>query len=347
MRVAFYELPQALRVGGLETACRGLEGALAAQGVEVLRDPAPAELRPGDVAHFHGLWSLKHLGISRQLAKMGIPWVSSPHGMLEPWAIREKRWKKLPYFWLLEKSRLTAGTVLATADQEAERLRKRLGPQAKVEVILLGSDMVVEPDYAAARKELGWSDGERVLLYLSRIHKKKGLLQLLETLARLDPRLLAKARLVVVGDGPQDYVDACKAAARKLDGKLKIDWHDPIWGDGKWRYLQGADLMCLPTFSENFGMVVLEACQVGTPVLTTIETPWKVIADADYGWVGPAEPAFYQEALVDFLQRAPDSLPDRNKLAEWTRERFSWEMLSHEYLALYRSLSKEKELQVR
>lgn len=357
MKIAFYELPPQLRVGGLETAVRGLEAALAdyprearaesrglVEPLTVLRDPAPQDLEPGDVAHFHGLWSIEHWRVSRELRRRGIPYVTSPHGMLEPWAIREKRWKKLPYLKVVEGPKLLGGRILATAEQEAERLRKRLGPRADVHVISLGTDMRIAPDYDAARAKLGWAPNERVLLYLSRIHKKKGLLQLLQTLARLveseGREVLRDARLVIVGDGDATYVSACKEAAKSLEGHLRIDWREPVWSDEKWLFLQGADLMCLPTFSENFGMVVLEACQVGTPVLTTIETPWKIIADAGLGYVGPATMDFYEDALRDFFRGGRQI--DRPTLARWARDRFEWSALVREYLNLYERLRQER-----
>ena len=55
----------------------------------------------------------------------------------------------------------------------------------------------------------------------------------------------------------------------------RIEWKGAVWGEARWPYFQGADLFCLPTHSENFGLAILDACQVGTPALTTTETPWS------------------------------------------------------------------------
>src|SRR4029434_11266956 len=96
---------------------------------------------------------------------------------------------------------------------------------------------------------------------------------LLDALATTE--LPPETRLVIVGGGEPAYVHSLRSAANSLATRLpRIDWIGEIWGDARWPYLQGADLFCLPSHSENFGLTLLEACQVGTPVLTTTATPW-------------------------------------------------------------------------
>lgn len=341
MKIGFFELPAHLRVGGLEGACRGLEQALRRAGHEVVSFAGPEGARAEiDVAHFHGLWSFAHWRAAKDLRKRGVPYLSSPHGMLEPWAWRAKRWKKLPYFHLLEGPKMRAGGyVLATAHQEAERLA-RFFPEAMIRSVALGSDFSRTPNYGSARRARGWEEAGRVLLYLSRIHPKKGLRELLMALDGLSADQLAAApvRLVIVGDGPAAYLESCGHLAQRLAGRVEIEWVGPVWGDEKWSYLQGADLFTLPTYSENFGMVVLEACEVGTPVLTTNETPWQPVANAGFGWVIPPEVSAIQAALGDFLARPIASPDQRTACAEWARAHFSWSVLVAQYLELYASL---------
>ena len=289
------------------------------------------------VVHFHGLWQLQYGHVAKRCAALGIPFVVSPHGMLEPWAMRHKRWKKWPYFHLVEKRLLSrAGALLATGSLEAERL-KHLVPGQRVESLPLGMTGEAKPNYEAARAQLGWQRDERVLLFLSRLHEKKGLHLLLRALASVEKP--GPTRLVIVGGGSENYVRSVHSVATELGDALpRVDWIGEVWGEARWPYFQGADLFCLPTFSENFGLAVLEACQVGTSALTTSATPWIDYLDNHRGYIcDPCEDSI-RGALAHFFKEDRKTPDARQKLADWAWATFNWDALAARYLALYRSL---------
>ena len=336
MKVLFFTPPAEQRIGGLDAAIDGLRGALERRGIEV-GDELPAD-GGACAAHFHGLWQPAHARLARACRARGIPCVVSPHGMLEPWAWRHKRWKKWPYFHLVEKRHLTrASAVLATAAQEAGRLRGML-PGQRIETLPLGMTGGAKPDYQRARGHLGWTDDERVLLFLSRIHVKKGLDLLLRALASME--LSAPSRLVIVGDGEPGYVAQLRRFAEENSRALpRIDWVGAVWGEERWKYFQGADLFCLPTHSENFGLAVLEACQVGTPVLTTVETPWAEELAGGRGFICAPQSDEVRRELARFFFAERGTPEARAALAEWARTRFHWDALVERYVDFYRSLS--------
>ena len=339
MKVHFLQPPPHQRAGGLDAAIAAMCGALQRAGVEVTGEP-PAGSGDG-VVHFHGLWQPGHARLSARCAEFGLPSVVSPHGMLEPWAWRHKRWKKWPYFHAVEKHHLRrAQALLATAPSEAARLRDFVcGP--RVEVLPLGLTGGAEPDYTRARAKLGWTPGERVLLFLSRLHMKKGLELLLGALAEGGPH--ARTRLVIVGGGEASYLAQLRAYANERHTRLPIiDWVGEVWGEDRWKYFQGADLFCLPSYSENFGLAVLEALQVGTPVLTTTMTPWAVAISDERGFI--AEPTVTSvKAQLDRFFAAPPWVPaDRARLSGWAWEKFHWDTLAPRYVELYRSLAAGK-----
>ena len=336
MRVHFFQPPPEQRTGGLDAAIQSLRAALEKIGVPV-DDALPAGDAGGHVVHFHGLWQPAHARLARECRRRRIPYVVSPHGMLEPWAWRHKWWKKWPYFQLVEKAHLRRATlVLATCEAEAQRLRARL-PEARVESVPLGMTSDAQPDYAAARAALGWVDGERVLLFLSRLHTKKGLDLLLRALA--ETAWPQPSRVVIVGGGEARYVEELRALARRLEGRLpRVDWAGEIWGEARWRYFQGADLFCLPSHSENFGLAVLEACQVGTPALTTRATPWGEWLQGGRGFVGEATVESVQQSLAQFFTEPLRTAEQRARLAAWAHAEFSWEALAPRYAAIYRTV---------
>ncbi len=338
MNIHFFSPPPEQRVGGLDAAIDGLRGALVRAGATV-DDALPEALEGEHAVHFHGLWQLGYVRLAKRCAALGIPFVVSPHGMLEPWAMRHKWWKKWPYFHLVEKCLLSrAGALLATGSLEAERLR-RLVPGQRIESLPLGLTGDARPNYDAARAQLGWQGDERVLLFLSRLHVKKGLHLLLRALAAVERS--EKTRLVIVGGGDADYVRSVRALATELGDALpRVDWVGEVWGHARWPYFQGADLFCLPTFSENFGLAVLEACQVGTPALTTTATPWaEYLADGRGILCEPHEDSI-RGALARFFKDTLRTPEARQKLADWAWATFHWDALAARYLACYRSLSR-------
>src|SRR2546423_6144302 len=248
--------------------------------------------------------------------------------MLEPWAWKHKRWKKWPYFQFFEKRHLAgARRLIATSDAEANNLRALL-PSSHCAVVPLGLTSASKgPDYQRAREALGWNDSEQIILFLSRIHTKKGLHLLLGALARIGPELTQSARLVIVGGGEHAYVRKLKRFHAHNRSRLpRIDWIGEVWTDEKWMYLQGADLFCLPSYSENFGLAILEALQVGTRVLTTNQTPWGTFLSSDAGHVvDPTQEAIASALMEQLTKATPWSLRQRDSLAEKIHRKFSWD----------------------
>ncbi len=337
MNVLFVEPPPVRRVGGIETALAGWSAALRTAGIDAVRRDAPSDsdLRAADVIHFHGLWEPDHPRLRRRTSQLGKPWLASPHGMLEPWALRHKRWKKLPWFHLVERPSLRrARRLVATCEAEAAVLAQWF-PASQIVWLPLGIQESTTPDAARARAELGWSPAERVVVFLSRLHEKKGLHLLIEAWAQLQPA--PDARLVIVGEGDPAYVDPLRARTRARPD-LRIDWLGARWGDARWAPLQGADLFCLPSFSENFGLVVAESLLVGTPVLTTPFTPWESLrGDLPVSLCEPTVPALVA-ALRHALAEPPPSADQRLRTHATTRARFGWSALAPRYAALYASI---------
>ena len=117
----------------------------------------------------------------------------------------------------------------------------------------------------------------------------------------------------------------------------RIDWLGPVWGDERFRYFQGADLFCLPTHSENFGLVVLDSLQVGTPVLTTTGTPWGSLTPPS-GYIAEPRADSLQAQLTRFFKNPTLTESQRATIAESTRAIYHWDTLGRRYESLYKSL---------
>jgi glycosyltransferase involved in cell wall biosynthesis len=344
LNIHFHRPPEALRIGGLDLAIHEMAGSLRTQGANVLfidETASSNQTASGrTIGWFHGLWQPSYRRWAHFYSKSKIPYAVSPHGMLEPWAMKNKAWKKIPYFILMEKGWLSSASIIfSTGSLESQSIRRWL-PGQRIEEIALGLAADKAPDYQKARNQLQWADHDVVLLYLSRIHPKKGLLELIRALTHLTEQQRACVRLVIVGDGPKPYTTRIRSFIDRNKSQLpRIDQVGPVWGEEKWAYLQGADLFCLPTYSENFGLAVLEALRVGTPVFTTDQTPWGGFSERNGFYItSPGQMAITRgvcQAIKEY-QWGPEA---RAELSDWSGKAFNWDIIGSQYIQLLDSCS--------
>ncbi|MGB0371576.1 MAG: glycosyltransferase [Opitutales bacterium] len=339
------ELSKPKREGGLELAVYDITKALNSHtGLTHARlgDHYPATLKGVQAVHFHGLWSQSHLKLARQCRKEDIPYIVSPHGMLEPWALGSKRIKKWIHRVLFTNRYLSnAQTLLATSEIERANIQK-LFPRAHVSMVPLGIRELPELDRREMRQTVGVPGDVFHLVYLSRIDSKKNLLALIESLPKAVEHSSGKVHLTIIGDGRGRYIKHCMETARKVRGSdIQIDFKGPIWDDSKRHWLAAADLFCLPSSSENFGYAYLEALSVGTPILTSKFTPWAAHADEPFVFCPEPEPNAIAEQIALAI-REDSSGAGAIKLVE---SRYMWDKLVPEYAALYPSLDSHEETQ--
>lgn len=292
----------------------------------------------GTVVHVNGLWeSSMHAAVSVVRADR-LPMVISPHGMLEPWAMNNKLWKKKAAWMLYQSRDLCAARVLhATAGQEAEGFR-RLGLRQPIAVIPNGVEFdseendqeILEPE--AKRGLLG--SRRRTMLFLSRIHPKKGLLQLVEAWARVRPE---GWRVVIAGPDEDGHRSEVEAAIRRHDLTGDFEFVGSVDGAEKRALYRSAGLFVLPTFSENFGVVVAEALAFGVPVITTKGAPWDALNTHRCGWwidsgVEPLVGALREATLIS--EKELFAMGQRGR--KYAESAFRWSAIAEEMAAVYR-----------
>lgn len=294
-----------------------------------IRGRLDASVRAGRraVVHASGLWDHGSLAVTRAARERSFPLVVSPRGMLEPWALRHRRLKKSVAMLLWQRRQLVAADLLhATSPMECESFR-RLGLKNPVCVIPNGIDM---PAARAVADPAGRQP--RRCVFLSRLHPKKGVPMLLDAWARVRP---AGWVLDIAGNAEagHDREIERRIAALGLDGVRLVGEQS---GDAKWRFLSGGDLFVLPSYSENFGIVVAEALAVGLPVITTHGTPWSVLAERGLGWwVAPTADAL-ERGLWEATAEPPDRLADRGRRGrDYALSTFGWPAIGRRMAACY------------
>lgn len=197
----------------------------------------------------------------------------TPHGMLEPWIMARNHWtKKVPAIWLYQRSAVkNVDMVVATAESEREHLLQ-LGWNKNIGLVKNGIDV----KGIAVKTE--WKEPRR-MLFMSRIHPKKGLEMLFEAMTGFQD-----LQLDIAGNGEQQYVESLKDMAGRMNLTERVNFLGAVYDDRKWELIRQADVVVLPSYSENYGLIVAEALASGTPVMTTTGTPWQPIAENECGW---------------------------------------------------------------
>lgn len=221
-----------------------------------------------------GIWNYSSVATWRALRRSPVPYVVFTHGMMDPWFRKEnplKHCAKQIYWWLLEGRVLkSARLVLFTAEEERRLARNSfLGHAYRERVVAYGtSDVAGDADaqIAAFRAQVPALGARRFLLFLSRIHPKKGCDLLLKAFAATASRN-ADIDLVIAGPDAGGWSADLKAMAEKAGIASRVHWPGPLYGDAKWGAFRAAEAFVLPSHQENFGIVVAEAMACGTPVL--------------------------------------------------------------------------------
>ena len=248
-------------------------------------------VRP-DIVHVNCCWTPDCAMIQQLAQKRGYKVVLTPHGMLEPWIIKRHYWtRKVPALWLYQKAAVQrADCVQATAESERDNLLK-LGYNSNIKVVRLGIDA------ESIEMKRSWKKS-RQILFLSRVHVKKGINFLVEAADVLRNELQGY-KILVAGEGDADYVEAMKRMICDRGLQDIVQLIGGVYGDEKWRLFQTSDFFVLPTHSENFGLAIAESLASGTPVITTVGTPWSDLNSSEAGaWI-----EIGTEPLVETLRR--------------------------------------------
>ena len=344
MTVLFFELRPRQRAGGIDTVAEGLARHLPKIGVVVKRNASIFDLgttKPG-IVHFHGIWSLRH-ALAHVVAKLlGWKVAISPHGSLDPWSLSHLAGKKNLYWWLIERFRVRkADIVVACSNLEMRNIRSK-SPDSLVRVARIG----VDPPSLRESEALPTSDPQviqvlhPVFLFLGRIHLEKRVLDLImgfsqAKLGRMDSDK-PYAELVIAGPGKGPYFDECVRAAEDMPPNRIVRFVGPVWDEAKWKLLRQADVLCLPSPSENYGIVAAEALSVGTPVLTTDATPWPTEGPAGFVLTTTGTVDSIAGELTTLVATVEDYRVRRNELASRARSQLSWSAVLPAYREIYR-----------
>ena len=296
-----------------------------------------------DVVHVHALFSYATIPGCRAAAHAPVPYVLRPLGTLSEWSLGHRRWKKRPYYALLERSHLEmASAIHVTSEAEGDDVA-RLGYGDRARVIPLGVDVSARPPGRRRPRDTG----PFRLLFLSRLHEKKNVPLLLRALSAR-PHTSRPVELTIAGDGDPAYRAELVRQAERLGAGSQVRFVGHVEGDAKRQALANADCFILPSAHENFGLAVAEALGAGLPVIVTPGVALsREVSRAGAGLVTDAT----EDAVADAIAWAaehPATLVEMGDRAwQLAKRDLSWETTCTRLGQLYEELSVRPRRKVR
>jgi len=281
-----------------------------------------------DIVHINGIWSPQNWGFQKVAQELKIKVVLSPHGMLESWILENNPLKKKIALFLFQNKAIKNVELLhATAQMEKDSIRK-LGFNNPITIIPNGIDL-------RDLKEIKTYYGTKRIVFLSRIHPKKGIEILLEAWRNLDTKGWT---LQIAGNGDPAYIENLSQSAQDLKNVYFVG---AMYEEAKWNFLRSADIMVLPTHSENFGIVVAESLAVGVPVVTTTGTPWQDLESYNCGWWIDLSVENLKATLLKIFDAPEDVLAtmgDNGK--KLVKEKYDMQTIGKNMVELYNTILK-------
>jgi glycosyltransferase involved in cell wall biosynthesis len=279
-----------------------------------------------DLIHLQHIWNPYIQVMAYWAYRKKIPYIITPRGMLEPWIMAHNPWKKKIALFLYQKRAIQRAIhIHATAEMEASNIKK-LGFNNPISVIPNGIDF-------SDIKEKKGNYGTCKMVFLSRIHPKKGIELLLETWRNTDTNGWT---LEIAGNGDANYIQNLSQSAKDLKN---VRFVGAQYGEDKWDFLRSADVMVLPSYSENFGIVVAEALATGIPVITTKGTPWEDLETYNCGWWIDLSITNLEKAIVNAFHTPVDVLENMgNQGRKLVADKYEIKAVANKINGLYKKI---------
>ncbi len=297
-----------------------------------------------DLVHIHALFSYPSTAAMTIARLKKVPYIVQPHGLLCKWSLQQHTYKKKIYFHLIEKANLNSSQALNFTSQSEQQDFFLLGLNVPNFVLPLGLSATKPIPDARQRlhQHLKIPSNETVILFLSRLHPKKGLNCLIPALGKLSHH---RFTFIIAGNGSPEYETEVKSLISSnqihnvtyLVGFVQDEFKDIL--------MQGSDLFVLTSYSENFGIVILEALAAGLPLLLTPGVALaSVVQEHQVGYITELDVSAIASTLEQFLTN-PQAAKDMSLRArQLVSDKYSWEHISTKLQEIYADIIQQNKI---
>lgn len=297
-----------------------------------------------DLLHVHAIFSYPStIGMSIAQIKK-IPYLNRPLGQLCTWSLQQSQRKKQVYLDLIERANLNHAQRLHFTTQQEQQEASSLN--LKTSSFILPHGVAVPPlnpqAHRQLRDDLNLPVDEPIILFLSRLHEKKGLEYLIPALGKLKEKRFS---FVLAGNGTPEYETHITELIQ--EAKITDRTYRPgfVSGEQKNLFLQGSDLFVLTSHSENFGIVVLEAMAAGLPVLTTPGVALaSVVEEYQLGYVTQLDAQMIVCDLQSCLENSTQLKELRDRARKFILNHYTWDKIASQLIKIYKEVCKNKPL---
>ena len=291
-----------------------------------------------DLVHVHAIFSYAST-IAMAIARIkNVPYITRPLGQLCEWSLQQSKLRKQIYLNVIERSNLLHSKSLHfTAEQEKTEFNQ-LG--LNIPNFILPHGVYIPTPISDAktqvRKILHILDQRPIVLFMSRIHPKKGLEYLISALSKLKEYNFV---LVIAGSGDPDYINQIKDLLETHDICDRTHMIGFVKGETKNLYLQGADIFALTSHSENFGIAAIEALAAGTPVLITDGVAIApMVKEQAIGYVTKLEVEAIASIIQEFFDHPDIARQKGDRATLYIAEHYSWAKITRRLMTVYKNL---------
>jgi glycosyltransferase involved in cell wall biosynthesis len=288
-----------------------------------------------NVAHFHGLWQFQFGAGTHLCRSIGTPYVVSVHGMLDKWALRNKSWKKRPYSMLLERPKLRRAACLRALTKDEVWDYRAFGLNNPIAIIPNGVSIPAHISPDAFFQKWPKLKGKRIVLFLSRLHYKKGL----DILCRAWRSLAGLAddiHLVLAGPDYENTQAETESFIQSERLTNSVSFVGMLDVEMKWSALAAATLFVLPSYSEGFSMSVLEGLAAARPVVISRQCNFMDLKGKEFAAVIETDANELHEALISFLRLPSRDLQARGDAARaYAAKNYNWQRIGEMMADVY------------
>lgn len=288
-----------------------------------------------DFIHIHTTFSFPAQSVMTGARKAKIPYAVRPLGQLCRWSMKQRSLIKRIQLALVTRRNLNHAAFLHVTSQLEAHETSELGLFSPCKVLPHGIDLPPQIPNARLmlRSRLGLPADRLIVVFMGRFHPKKGVDLLLQACQQ---NLSLDFDIILAGVGDDAYVMNLKQQTVRLGLQSRVHWYGFVSGEDKWCLLQGSDLFVLPSYSENFGIAVLEAIACGLPVVVSDQVALaEHVQSEDLGRVVPIDVQSIALAIGELIQANDFRSGVKGRGTKLVCEQFSWSAAARRLIAAY------------
>jgi glycosyltransferase involved in cell wall biosynthesis len=270
-----------------------------------------------------------------------IPYLITPHGMLEPWALSYKGWKKRLYFALIEKPSLQKSRTIQVNSSSEENSIKSLGIKSPIVIIPNGvhrQEFENLPDPDLFYQQFPHTRNKTLILFLGRIDPKKGLDLLAPAFAKVYKQF-PQTHLIVAGPDSIGFLPTAKSYFTQAGCLEAVTFTGMLTGELKLATLAAANIYIAPSYSEGFSMSVLEGMATGLPCVITTGCNFPEAGIADAAKIVNTNHKDISDALIELLQDADGAKKMGDRARQFILDNYTWDKIALKMVSVYQDIT--------